>query len=165
MNKKITTILLFCFFFTILILAQKNISGTVKEATGETLIGVSIVAKGTTTGTTTNLEGVYSLDVDNDVKELVFSFIGFESQTVAIDGRSSINIIMSADATQLQEVVINALGFQGKKDRSGSTSSGISSGAIKSSGESAILNGLAGKASGVKIARSNGDLVPALISK
>lgn len=157
MNLKITTILLFSFFFTNLILAQKNISGTVKDATGETLIGVSIVAKGTTTGTTTNLEGVYSLDVNNDVKELSFSFIGFESQTVAIDGRSSINIIMSADATQLQEVVINALGFQGKKDRSGSTSSGISSGAIRSSGESAILNGLAGKASGVKIARSNGD--------
>lgn len=137
-------------------MAQRTITGQVKDADDETLPGVSIIIKGTSIGTTSDIDGNYSLTVSDEATDLIFNYIGYEAITVAINGQSVINVVMN-NVTELQEVVVSALGFTSKRDRAGSTSSSISSNAIRTSGETGILNSLAGKAAGVKIARANGD--------
>lgn len=153
--------LLLTFSFLVLcmgtIIAQKTVTGTITDTYGETLIGVSILEQGTTNGVITDIDGNYSITVAGDNSVLIFSYTGLESKTVTVGDRTNIDLIMEEDSQLLDEVVVTALGFKGKKDRSGSTSSSIGSEAIKTTGEAGILNSLAGKASGVKIARSNGD--------
>lgn len=157
MNLKLP-ILLLLLFSAIVGFAQKTIKGQVKDETSqENLPGVTVLVRGTNVGTSTDAEGNFSISVPNNSKELNFSYIGYSSKVVPIGDQSFINVKLEADATNLQEVVVNALGFKTKRDRSGSTSSSVSSDAIRSSGEANILNSLAGKASGVKIARANGD--------
>ncbi|MFP4089806.1 MAG: carboxypeptidase-like regulatory domain-containing protein, partial [Cyclobacteriaceae bacterium] len=78
------------------------ISGKVVSVeNGDPLPGVNVILKGTTTGTVTNIEGEYRLNVPSDAQTLVFSFIGLEMQEVDINGRSTINVSMSEDAQQL----------------------------------------------------------------
>jgi TonB-linked SusC/RagA family outer membrane protein len=89
-----------------------TVSGTVKDAsTQEPLAGANIVVKGTTRGTTTDGEGRFSIDVeDNEV--LIFSFIGFTPQEILVNGQSTINILLAPDRTQLQEVIVVGYGKQ-----------------------------------------------------
>lgn len=139
-------------------LCTKNRQRTSKDQTSqEALPGVTVTVPGTNVGTSTDADGNFSISVPNNSNELSFSFIGYDAKVVTIGAQSFIEVKLSSDVTNLQEVVVNALGFKTKRDRSGATSSSVSSDAIKSSGEANILNSLAGKASGVKIARSNGD--------
>jgi TonB-linked SusC/RagA family outer membrane protein len=138
--------------------AQKTIKGQVKDETSkESLPGVGVSVRGTSAGTSTDAEGNFSILIPNNAKELTFSFIGYASKVVSIGDQTFLEVKLGPDVTNLQEVVVNALGFKAKKDQSGSASSSISSEAIRSSGEANILSSLAGKASGVKIARANGD--------
>ena len=90
-----------------------KISGKITSATNEALIGVSIVVSGTGQGTVSDVDGNYALTAPDDAT-LVFSYVGYVSQTVAVKGRSSINIIMATDSKELGEVVVTALGI--KKD-------------------------------------------------
>lgn len=155
--KKI--LLFFAVTFTVSLAAfsQQTIRGTVSDESGDGLPGVTVAVPGTTTGTTTDVSGSYSLQAPAGASSLTFSFIGYKSVSETINGRAIINVVLTTEAELLEEVVVNALGFKGKRDRSGSTSAVVSAQAVKSSGEAAILNSLAGKASGVKIARANGD--------
>ena len=137
--------------------AQLRIQGTVTDAQSDPIPGVSVSLKGTSVGTTSDANGKYSVTLSEGVNELIFSFIGYATTSEEINGRSVINLTLIEDAELLEEVVVNALGFKSKRDRAGSTSSAVSSEAIRTSGESSILNSLAGKASGVKIVRANGD--------
>lgn len=151
--------------FTILLLVsgmslsfgQRTISGTVTNGDGQVQIGANVTVKDfPNIGTISDIDGKYQLSVPNEASMLVFSYTGYETQEVAIGSSDKLDVIMS-EGRLLEEVVVTALGFATKKDRSGTTSSNVSSNAIKSSGESGILNSLAGKASGVKIVRANGD--------
>jgi hypothetical protein len=81
--------------------------------TNEALIGVSILVSGTTQGTVSDVDGNYTLNAPSDAT-LVFSYVGYVSQTVAVKGRASINVIMAVDNKELGEVVVTALGI--KKD-------------------------------------------------
>ncbi len=137
--------------------AQFQITGKVSDSNSQPIPGVTVALLGTNVGTSTDLNGQYSLSIPNGNQKIVYSFIGYASVTEQVSGRNTINIVLNEESSVLEEVVINALGFKTKKDRSGTTSSNVSSDAIKTSGESAILNSLAGKAAGVKVARSNGD--------
>ncbi|GHB64528.1 SusC/RagA family TonB-linked outer membrane protein [Persicitalea jodogahamensis] len=137
--------------------AQTQIQGKVIDDQSSPLPGVSVLVKGTNTGTTTDASGNYELTVPAGATQLAFSFIGYATVTKDINGQTTINVSLDQESNQLQEVVVNALGFKTQKDRSGSTSSTVTSQAIKTTGEVGILNSLAGKASGVKIARANGD--------
>jgi TonB-linked SusC/RagA family outer membrane protein len=137
--------------------AQKLISGKVTSATGEALIGANISVKETPTiGTFTDVNGDFQLNLPLSTATLVISYTGFETKEVAVGTSNTINIVLE-EGTLLEELVVTALGFKAKKDRSGATSSSVGGTAIRSSGEAGILNSLAGKASGVKITRSNGD--------
>lgn len=98
------------------------VSGRVTDgATGEGLPGVSIIVKGTSTGTTTDIDGMYSLQVnENDV--LQFSYIGFNTQEVTVGNQTSINISLEPDADQLEEVIVVGYGKEKKANLTGSVS-------------------------------------------
>lgn len=102
-----------------LVLAQKIITGTVTDAKdGSTLPGVSIVVKGTTTGTLTDISGSYSIKATAD-QVLLFSFIGFKSQEIAVGNQSTLNVALVQNAELLDEVVVVGYGTTKKKDLTG----------------------------------------------
>ena len=91
------------------------VSGTVKDQTGETVISASVVVKGTTLGTVTDFDGNYSLNVPDDAKVLIFSYIGMKTQEIAITG-DVINVVLSEDNAVLEEVVVTGYGTTKKRD-------------------------------------------------
>ncbi|WP_291371975.1 SusC/RagA family TonB-linked outer membrane protein [Cyclobacterium sp.] len=99
--------------------ADIEISGIVTDENGEPLPGATITVLGTTTGTVTNIDGNYSMSVPDDAT-LVFSYIGYESKTVAIGSQTTINITLLQDASSLEEVVVIGYGTQKKRDVTGS---------------------------------------------
>ncbi|WP_370086857.1 SusC/RagA family TonB-linked outer membrane protein [Ekhidna sp.] len=97
--------------------AQRTVSGKITDDTGESLPGVNVVIKGTTTGTTTDLDGNFRLQV-NDGDILVFSFVGFESQEVSVGTRTTIDVTLGG-VTELDEVVVTAYGTSTKREFTG----------------------------------------------
>lgn len=98
----------------------KELSGKVTSVDGEPLPGVNIVVKGTVVGTVTDIDGGYRLDVPDDATTLVFSFIGYNTEEVEISGRSSIDIALVPNLTQLSEVIVVAYGTAEKGAFTGS---------------------------------------------
>lgn len=99
-----------------------DIRGKVIDATGQGIPGVSVVVKGTTRGTTTNGQGDYTINANNDAT-LVFSFVGYMSQEVAVNSRSQLNITLQQDERALQEVVVVGYGTQTRASITGAVSS------------------------------------------
>ncbi len=97
------------------ILEQTEITGTVKDANGDPLPGVNILVVGTTSGTQTDFDGNFTLSVAADAV-LEFSYIGFTTQQVAVNGQTTINVVLQEDATSLDEVVVVGYGSQTKKE-------------------------------------------------
>jgi len=104
MKTKIYLLLTFLFLTVPLFAQSYEVSGTVSDNDNQPLPGVSVIVMGTTTGTTTDFDGKYSLDVSNgDV--LVFSFVGFENQQITINGQTELNVTMKS-GLELDEVVV-----------------------------------------------------------
>ena len=102
-------------------MAQHTISGNVTDANdGSPLPGVNVVESGTTNGTITDIDGNYTLTVSDQNTNLIFSFIGYTTQEIAIDGKISINISLSPDVFGIDEVVAIGYGTQKKSDLTGS---------------------------------------------
>lgn len=132
---------------------EKTITGKVELANGEPLPGASILVEGTTIGTVTDLDGNFTLMVpDNAV--LVFSFIGYKSQRLAISNQSVVNIILEEDAAALQEVVVVGYGTQRKKDLTGAVASADIE-AFRESPNVNIMQSLQGSVPGVRIGQVN----------
>ena len=102
---------------TNLIFSQNIISGTVADEDGNALPGVSIVEKGTSNGTVSDFDGNYSITVQ-DGQILVFSYLGYETQRISVDG-SILNVILTESSSQLEEVVVIGYGTAQKKDLTG----------------------------------------------
>ncbi len=137
---------------------DRVISGKVTSAEdGSTLPGVNVVVKGTTNGTVTDSGGSYKLTVSGSGGTLVFSFIGLQTQELAIGDRSVANIALTQDVTQLSEIIVTALGVKVDKDKFASSVSTVQGGNVARSGETGLLQGLSGKAAGVQITKSGGD--------
>lgn len=151
---------LLCFigmFFSIEAYSQEHsVSGTVTDQGGEPLPGVNIVVKGTTTGTTTNTEGDYSLDVPESDDTLVFNFMGFESREINVDGQSQIDVEMAEEEKSLEEVVVVGYGSQEKTNLTGSVSSVDFSDQAESRPITNVSSSLSGLSSGVTIRQSEG---------
>ena len=105
-----------------LILPQSTVTGTVTDADGAPLPGANVVVKGTTNGTQTDFDGNYTIEADANAT-LVFSYIGFGTQEVAVNGQTTINVAMSEDANQLSEVVVLGYASQTRGDLTGSVAS------------------------------------------
>ncbi len=101
---------------------QKTISGTVTDEAGQPLPGVTVLIKGTTTGTVTNMDGNYSISNISEGATLVFSFVGMRTQEVIITNQSSINLTMLVDAFGIEEVVTIGYGTKKKINLTGSVS-------------------------------------------
>jgi len=101
---------------------QIVVTGTVTDADGNPVPGVNVVMKGTTQGTITNLNGVFSLSVPNENTILTFSFVGFASKEVLVGTQRVFNVVLEESQTQIEEVVVVAYGVAKKKDLTGSIS-------------------------------------------
>nr|MCR5003286.1 carboxypeptidase-like regulatory domain-containing protein [Bacteroidales bacterium] len=100
--------------------AQKiTVTGSVKDASGEAVIGAGIIIKGTTTGTTSDFDGKYTIEVEAD-GQLEFSAIGFSTETVAVDNRAIINVVLKDEFEQLSETIVVAYGTAKKESFTGS---------------------------------------------
>lgn len=137
--------------------AQRTITGTVVDDTGNPLPGASVLVKGSGTGTTTDFDGKFSVNVPNNEAILVISFVGYSTKEITIGDQSNINITLSEDSQALQEVVVSVLGFKEKRDDVASTYSVIETESILSAKEPTLVNSLAGKASGVNISGTSAD--------
>ena len=141
--------------FPSMLLAQSTVSGTVtEEATNLPVPGVNVLIKGTSTGTTTDFDGKYSINV-NTGDILVFSYIGFTTQEITYNGQASLNVALAEDAAKLDEVVIVGYGTARKEDLTGSvdmvTSEDFNQGPIVSAQQL-----IQGKVAGVSITSSSG---------
>ena len=96
-----------------------NVTGTVKDSKGEPLPGVSVKIKGTTTGTTTDINGIYRLNLPTGNETLVFSFLGFRTMEVAAKGQATINVSLQESSNELNEVVVVGYGTQKKAHLTG----------------------------------------------
>ena len=121
--KVATLVLFFLAFLQPGFAQQKTVTGRVTDAQGNGLAGVSVVAKGSRSGTQTSSDGSYSLSVGNNVNTLVFSSVGFGSQEVSISGKSSVDVAMEAATQDLNTVVVIGYGTTRKKDATGSVAS------------------------------------------
>ncbi len=120
---KLKALLLFVFAFLsgMQAFAQRQVTGKVTDASsGDPLIGATIQIKGTTRGTVTDLSGNYTINVDNGQDVLVFSYVGYDSKEETVGDRSTIDITLSEQATQLQDVVVIGYGTVKKSDLTGS---------------------------------------------
>lgn len=134
--------------------AAVQISGTVADAKGEPLPGVTVLVQGSAIGTTTDLDGRFSLDVP-EVAVLLFSFIGYQSQSIAVVGRNVINVVLLEDTAALDEIVVVGYGTQRKSDLTGAISS-VSSQDLQQTPASNFLEQSQGRLAGVDIVRANG---------
>lgn len=101
---------------------QSTVTGTITDEMGQVLPGTTIIEKGTTNGTQSDFDGNYSLNVA-DGAVLVFSYVGFKTQEVVVNGQSTINVTMVEDAAALDEVVVTGYSTQTRGDLTGSVGS------------------------------------------
>lgn len=134
----------------------RTVSGTVSSASsGETLPGVNILIKGTSSGTVTDVDGSYSLNVPNNQAVLVFSSIGHYMQEIEVGNRSEINVELEEDMQALEEVVVIGYGATRRRDLTGAVSSVRSDEMLLTPTHNA-LEGIQGRAAGLDITRASG---------
>jgi TonB-linked SusC/RagA family outer membrane protein len=150
MNGKFLQVLLGLVLSSTILMAQsKTVSGTVMDSDSSPIPGVSILNKGKSTGTVTDANGKYSLEVStNDV--LVFSFIGFRVQEVTVGNQSVIDVTLETDVTELQEIVVTGYASQQKKDLTGSVGV-VGTEELTQIPSGNVANQLQGRAAGVTV--------------
>jgi hypothetical protein len=121
MFRNLSTVFMLLFGLFQSLNAQQTVKGTILDEKGSPIIAVNVILKGTGTGTVSDLDGKYSLQVPNENAVLEFSFIGYKSKSESVGNRTTIDVTLEEDAELLDEVVVSALGFAQKKDQMGST--------------------------------------------
>ena len=138
-----------------LAVAQNSVKGKVSDVSGQGLPGVTVLVSGTTTGTVTDFEGNYSIEVpDNGV--LVFSFIGFLQKEVPINGQSIINVTLQEDTKSLDEVVVTAIGIKQQKKKLGYATQEVDTGVLSESRTMNLGNALSGQVAGLTVTNPTG---------
>jgi TonB-dependent starch-binding outer membrane protein SusC len=133
---------------------SRTISGVVKDASGEEIIAATVLVKGTTVGTVTDLSGSWRLEVPAGARTLVFSYVGMKTQEVAITG-NRIDVVLLDDALVLDEVVAIGYGTAKRRDITGSVAS-VSSAAIAAIPVASAVEAISGKLAGVQITTTEG---------
>lgn len=151
--------LLFCFvlgFAGLNLYGQDlSITGTVTSRDdGGTLPGVTVLVKGTTTGTTTDIDGKYAVRARQG-QVLVFSFVGMVSQEITVGASTVINVSLASESVGLEEIVVTALGIKREKKSLGYALQDVQGSELVESRESNIGNALTGKVAGLQIVRSS----------
>ena len=134
--------------------SKVTITGTVKDVLGP-VIGANVVEKGTTNGTVTDMEGRFSLQVSPDAI-LTISYIGYVDQTIPVNGKSVVSVLLKEDFQALDEVVVVGYGTQKKVNMTGSVASVDMSKMVDSRPITSLSAGLAGMAAGVSVTAGSG---------
>jgi len=146
----------FLFFFVCgNAMAQMNVKGKVVSLNGEPLPGVNIVEKGTNNGVITNYDGDYEINVSTENAKLLFSFIGYEMLEVSVNGNSVLDVTLQEKLTELDEVVVTALGMKREKKTLGYAMQEINTEDFSEVRSDNIANMLQGKVAGVYISQSS----------
>jgi len=132
------------------------ITGKVVDKKGNSLIGVTVLIKGTSIGTTTDIDGNYSLDVENSEGILIFSYLGFSTQEVNINNQDVINVTLSESASDLDEIVVIGYGTQKKVNLTGSVTTIKSEDIVKNSTQT-VSSALSGRLAGVTTIQTSGE--------
>lgn len=134
----------------------QQISGKVLDAnSGAPLVGANVFAIGSTVGTTTDANGNYSLEAPDNVDSLRFTYIGYEAQYVAINGRSEINVELAPTAASLNELVVTALGIEQTQRSLGYSVEKVSGEVIASAGDQNVVGALQGRIPGVMVTNTS----------
>lgn len=131
-----------------------TVTGKITDESGQGLPGVNVLVKGTNLGTTSDIGGNYALNVSNGNSVLVFSFIGFMTQEVNIENRTTINITLKADVIALSEVVVTGYGSQSKRDITGAVAT-IDNKQLLSTPSTNLGQAMQGKVAGVMVGNEN----------
>jgi len=134
---------------------KKEIAGTVKDEKGNPLPGVSVVLKGTTTGTVTDAAGNYTFQVPLNAQTLVFSFVGMKSQEIQIGNKTVIHVVMAEETMGIEEVVAVGYGTVRRKDLTGSVSS-VSGQTLKDIPVTSASQAIVGRMAGVQVTQTDG---------
>ncbi len=156
MNRLLTllaTVLLFSLAQPLL--AQRTVTGTVSSPSGETLIGVNILVKGTSTGTVTDIDGKYSLNIPSNDAVLVFSYTGYRGTEITVGNQSVIDVVLQEGAEVLEEVVVVGYGTQKRGDVTAAISS-VNGEDIEQIPVSSVEGTLQGRVPGVNITQASG---------
>jgi TonB-linked SusC/RagA family outer membrane protein len=164
MKKKISfsfgkgILLAFMWIISLAMFAQQiTVKGTVKDTKGEPLIGVTVRVEGTSMGTITDMDGVFTLSNVPTDATLEFSYVGMKTQRIPVNGRTSIDVVMEEEAEMLEEVVVVGFGTQKKVNLTGAVST-ASSREIESRPVVNVTQALQGLVPGLNISSSNGSL-------
>lgn len=154
---KKTLFMLFCLLCSIGAMAQKKtITGVVTDATGEAVIGASIVETGTTNGTVTDLDGNFTLSVANDGSIRV-SFVGYQTQTLSVKGKSTFKIALKEDSEMLQEVVVTGYGGKQLRTKVTNSISKVKEETLKQGLYSNPAQALSGAVAGLSVSQTSGN--------
>ncbi len=155
-SSKRKILMLFLALVTQISFAQeKTITGKITDDKGLPLPGVNIVAKNTNSGTQSDFDGLYSINVSQG-STLVFSYLGFSNKEVVVGSRNTIDVQLEPSASELEEVVVTAQGLKRGKKAIGYALQQVDSEDIVQSGATNAVDALVGKAAGIQITRSSG---------
>ncbi|MCY1723274.1 SusC/RagA family TonB-linked outer membrane protein [Prolixibacteraceae bacterium Z1-6] len=155
--QKILLIFGLCFALFTSAYAQQKVTGTVTDEDGAGIPGASIVQKGTSHGTITNIDGEYTIDVPENVT-LVYSFVGMKNEEELVSNRSVINVTMKVDAIGIDEVVVTALGIKRDAKALGYAMTEVKGEDVASTNTVNPVQALQGKSAGLSIGGSDGGL-------
>lgn len=159
--KQLTRCMTLCIWFMAFTMSSfgqtRDVRGVVRDASGTPIAGATITLKGTGTSAVSDEAGAFSIPVAKFPSVLVASSIGYESQEKTLTRAEDLSFSLRVISTALDNVVVNALGFETKKDRLGYATNRINAEAISNSGETGLIQALAGKSSGVRVSRTSGD--------
>jgi TonB-linked SusC/RagA family outer membrane protein len=155
--KRITLLFIISLLFSQLTYAQKiTVSGTItSKEDGLPIIGASVVEKGTTNGTITNFDGVYTFSVSSGAT-LVFSYVGMEKLERKVGTEKVLNVVMSSDAVAMDEVVVTAMGVKQEKKRMNFAVQSVNSDMLTENKSPNFVNSLQGKIAGLSVTNSSG---------
>lgn len=135
-----------------------NITGKVTDSQGEPLIGVNIQVKDGNRGTSTDYEGHFELDLEDTDAVLVFSYIGYQTQEVSLDGNHTLHIVLMADAEMLDEVVVTALGISREKKSLGYSVGEVTSDELNVVPHVNAADALVGRIAGLRVTNPGSDI-------
>jgi TonB-linked SusC/RagA family outer membrane protein len=157
MRKLLLLFIVFCGYSFSTIAQQRTVTGTVTGAEdGQPVIGCTVQIKGTTIGTSTGVDGKYTLAVPENATTIIFSYIGMKRQEVEIGNQSIINVSLESDILGLDEVVVTALGISREKKALGYAVQDVKNDVIEKTGNTDLAGAMQGKLSGIDIKPSSG---------
>ena len=152
--KRFSVVIAFCMLWLVGF-AQKTVTGTVKDASGEPLIGVSVMIKGSSTGAMTDIDGNFSLPSVPSSSKLTFSYVGYKTKTVDVGSSSQFSVVLEEDNTTLEDVVVIGYGTMKRKDLTGAVAS-VSGDKLAANPVSNVMQALQGQLPGVSVVSQDG---------